>query len=125
MTTHQVAHLEAINKYIEVKSNSYLSSDGDFEDKPAVIWKRKKQISKSSKFESDGNTSDAHVGNGHHTNISSGFTNFSSPMSLSWEQLPADIQSVLPHDEYSYVIQLYQTRKLDHLKVLRNLLLVQ
>ena len=45
----------------EAKSNSYLSSDSDFEDKPAVIWKRKKQISNSSKFESDGNSSD---GNG-------------------------------------------------------------
>ena len=74
------------------KSNSYLSSDSDFEDRSAVIRKRKKQISNSSKFESDGNSSE------------SGFTNFASPKSLNWEQLPADIQSVLPHDEeYSYI----------------------
>ena len=84
----------------EANSNSYLSSDSDFEDKPAVIRKRKKQIINSSKFESDGNSSE------------SGFTNFSSPKSLNWEQLPADIQSVLPCDEeYSYVIQSYQDQE--------------
>ena len=82
------------------KSNSYLSSDSDFEDRSAVIRKRKKQISNSSKFESDGNSSE------------SGFTNFASPKSLNWEQLPADIQSVLPHDEeYSYIIQSYQNKE--------------
>ena len=93
----------------EAKSNSYLSSDSDFEDKSAVSRKRKKQISNSSKFESDGNSSDAHVCNGDRTNISSRFT---SPKSLNWEQLPADIQSVLPCDEeYSYVIQSYQDQE--------------
>ena len=93
------------------KSNSYLSSHSDFEDRSAVIRKRKKQISNSSKFASDGNSSE------------SGFTNIASTKSLNWEQLPADIQSVLPHDEeYSNHTR---TRKLDHLKVLRNLLLVQ
>ena len=79
------------------KSNSYLSSGSEFEDRSAVIRKRKKGVSNSSKFESDGNSS------------KSGFTNFASPKSLNWEQLPADIQSALPHDEeYSYIIQSYQ-----------------
>ena len=69
MTTHQVAHL--LRSYQQNLRQSYLSSDSDFEDKSAVSRKRKKQISNSSKFESDDNSSDAHVCNGHRTNISS------------------------------------------------------
>ncbi len=84
------------------------SSDGDFEDKPKATRKRKRSFTKTLNhdIEDDNNDTDD---NAPSSNNVPGTTS-SSDQSLRWEQLPPDIQSVLPQDEeYSYVIQSHQT----------------
>lgn len=98
----------------QAQSHNYLSSDSDFEDTQKVTRKRKR-ITSTLNCESDSDTQSTNINPfGKHpesnsTSISNDSDEYSPTMPLNWEQLPADIQSVLPNDEeYSYVIQAHQ-----------------
>jgi hypothetical protein len=79
--------------------DSNQSSDSDFEDKRTVGKKRKRAVIKR-KQERDGRCKETN------SSTSSEHDDKECNKPLAWEELSADIQSVLPNgEEYSYIIQ--------------------
>ena len=83
-------------------------SDRDFEDQPKIVRKRKKRASVLANNDDTSELQDESLPvHSEPQGDASDITQTMSPVCLNWEELPADMQSVLPPDEEytSYVIQ--------------------
>ena len=95
-------------------------SDSDFEDQPKIVRKRKKR---ASVLDDTSELQDESLSvHSEPQGDASDITKTTSPLYLNWEELPADMQSVLPPDEEYTLFNRTQFKKLNNLPLQHFLL---